>query len=298
MAWLGTKKGKTAIATLLVLLLALATWLIPRWLHPGYAFQAEVILDRAYHNGHGRDHFTVYVDSGRWLIHRDQHTNGIDYEEDAFDGKYIYRYTQYTRTPSVLAGANTSNGIIGTNDVPDLGGSTDWATAVWLACASARYFDTVKGDRMKSFFFFNLPTPEYDQGPVMQADWTRSTNPPFLPAYVFSKKVNFRYQALQFTNFAGLQIPSEFELDSFGPGGSTNRAPDMTMHGRLVKISRLTGDPDFRPKLDGRTYTEDRRVPGGQNVYLNTDLYWHTVKPTLWQRIKKEWSVLRQKWFK
>jgi hypothetical protein len=289
MAW---SKTQTVIAAGTVVLLAGGlTWLAPKWIREWHAsqvnFQVEGTLDFSVNGKPGTHYnFTAFVKSDKWLIHFSLQTNGIAYQEDAFDGVNVYRYMQFQNGTG-----NSSSGIVEANNIPDLGGSTDQTTPVWLAYGSARYFERISGNEMKSFFFVNRPGPELQQGPYMEAEWKHSTNPPFAPTYIYFQKLNYRYQVMQFTNFNGLSVPSEFLQEYYGIGRAMTNEPVISMHGFLTKISKLNTDQNFRPQLDGSTYTEDRRFPGDAATYINVSTNWFSTRSPEWRALLKMYDA-------
>jgi RNA polymerase sigma factor (sigma-70 family) len=291
MAW---SKAKTVIvASAVVLFAGGLTWIAPQWIREWrdsrINFQVEGTLNFSVNGKPGTHYnFTAFVKSDKWLIHFPIQTNGLDYQEDSFDGVSVYRYTQDT---AVLGSNNSSSGIVEANDIPDLGGSTDQTTPVWLAYGSARYFEKVSGNKMKSFFFVNRRSPELQQGPYMEAEWKHSASPPFVPTYIYFQKLNYRYQVLQFTNFDGLSVPSEFLQEYFGIGRGITNEPVISVHGFLTKISKLNTDQNFRPQLDGSTYTEDRRFPGNAANYINVSTNWFSTNSPEWRALLKMYDA-------
>lgn len=292
MAW--TKIRTTVVAGMVALLAGSSIWIIPDWVREWrdskIDYRVEGTLDFSV-NGEPGAHkdFIASVKSDKWLIRFPLERNGIDYQEDAFDGENVYRYTQFQKS-AVPDRNNSSTGIVEANDIPDLGGSTDQTTPVWLAYGAAHYFEGITGNRLKSFFFVNRPGPELEQGPYMDAEWKLSAKPPSVPAYIYFPKLNYRYRVLQFTNFDGLSVPGEFLLEYFGPGRELTNLPVVSMHGFLTKISKLNARQDFRPKLDGRTYTEDRRFAGNAANYINTSADWFSTNSPQWQALSKMYN--------
>ncbi len=155
MAW--TKMKTAIVAGVVVLFAGGLTWIAPQWIREWREsrinLQVEGTLDFSINGKPGTHYnFTAFVKSDKWLIHFPIQTNGIDYQEDAFDGVNVYRYMQFQNGTG-----SSSDGIVEANDIPDLGGSTDQTTPVWLAYGSARYFERISGNKMKSFFFVNRP---------------------------------------------------------------------------------------------------------------------------------------------
>ena len=277
-----------------VLVVCGSTWIIPQWikeLHEARnSFQVEGTLDYTVHGKPGaHKNFIAYVKSDKWLIRFPVQTNGIDYEENAFDGENTFSYMQLQRETIPSNSQNSSTGIVGLNDIPDLGGSTDQTTPIWLAYCSAHYFAGITGNKMKSFLYLNRPGPELGQGPYMEVEWKHSDKPPFVPTYIYHPKINERYRVLQFTNFNGLMLPSEFILECFDRNLGMTSQPFISMHGVLTGISRPSIIiKKFRPMTDGRTYTEDRRFPGKQPAtYVNTSKDWLSTNSTQWQTLAK-----------
>jgi RNA polymerase sigma factor (sigma-70 family) len=293
MAW--TKMQMAIVIGLAVFFAGGLTWIAPQWIREWrdsrINFQVEGTLDFSIDGKPGaHKDFVAYVKSDKWLIHFPIKTNGIDYQEDAFDGENVYRYIQFQKDITTNS-SNSSGGTVEANDIPDLGGSTDQVTPIWLAYGSAHYFEGIIGNKMKSFFFVNRPSPELQQGPYMEAEWKRSANSPFVPSYIYFQKLNERYQVLQFTNFDGLSVPSEFLEEYFGIGHGTTNEPFTSIHGFLTKISKLNTDQNFRPQLDGRTYTDDRRFPGNAAQYINVSTNWFETNSPEWQALLKMYDA-------
>ena len=106
----------------------------------------------------------------------------------------------------------------------------------------------------------------------------------------YFQKLNYRYQVLQFTNFDGLSVPSEFLQEYFGIGRGMTNEPVISMHGFLTKISKLNTAQNFRPQLDGRTYTEDRRFPGNAANYINVSTNWFATSSPEWRALLKMYN--------
>ena len=294
MAW--TKVKTAIVAGAIVILMGGSTWIIPAWIREWHdsrtSFQVDGTLDFTVIGKPGiHKDFVVFVKADKWLIHFPLQTNGIDYQEDAFDGVNVYRYMQFQRNTSPKNSQNSSSGIVEANDIPDLGGSTDQVTPIWLAYGAARYFEGIAGKEVKSFFFVNRPGPELEQGPYMEVEWKRSENPPFVPSYIYFQKLNYRYRVLQFTNFDGLTVPSEFLQEYFGIGRGMTNEPVISMHGFLTKMSQPSTIQNFRPKIDGHTYTEDRRFPGSERaLYVNGSEDWFSTNSLQWKALLKMYS--------
>jgi len=206
-------------------------------------------------------------------------------------GKILSNTHNYKGKPFPDNSQNSSTGIVGLNDIPDLGGSTDRTTPIWLAYGSAHYFAGITGNEMKSFLYLNRPGPELEQGPYMEVEWKHSDKPPFVPTYIYHPKINERYRVLQFTNFDGLLLPSEFILECFTRNGEMTNPPFIAIHGFLTGISSPSSMKSFRPKTDGRTYTEDRRFPGTQPAtYVNTGKDWFSTNSPSWQALSKMYN--------
>jgi hypothetical protein len=294
MAW---NKLKTAVVVGVgVLVVGGSTWMIPQrineWHDARTSFQVEGTLDYTVNGKPGaHNNFIAYIKSDKWLIRFPVQTNGIDYEEDSFDGENTFRYTQLQRDTVPSSSQNSSTGIVDANDIPDLGGSTDRTTPIWLAYGAAHYFRGITGNKMKSFLYLNRPGPELEQGPYMEVEWKRSDSPPFVPTYIYHPKISERYRVLQFTNSGGLLLPSEFILECFVRNGGMTNPPFISMHGFLTGFSRPASIQNFRPKTDGRTYTEDRRFPGSQPAtYVNTSKDWFSTNSPQWRALSKMYS--------
>ena len=288
MAW---TKAKTAIVAGTVILLSIGTttWTASQWVKarslPKLDFQAEGTLDFTFGGKTNRENFTASVKDDKWLIHFPYQT-GIAYEENSFDGDNIYSYTQFHDYSGKTI--NSSGGSVRANDVPVLGHSTDMFTPIWLAYCSAHYLHGITANTMKSFFFVDRPAPELNQGPYMEVEWTRSKNPPFLPNDMLHPKLNWRYQVLQYTNFNGLSLPSEFLLEYFSPNRSLTNAPIISMRGTLTKISTPSIIQVFRPKMDGRTIVDDWRFADGKpENYLITNQDWLPTNSPQWRAFSR-----------
>ena len=294
MAW--NKLKMAVVVGVGMLVVGGSTWMIPQWINEWHdartSFQVEGTLDYTVNGKPGaHNNFIAYIKSDKWLIRFPVQTNGIDYEEDSFDGENTFRYTQLQRDTVPSSSQNSSTGIVGANGIPDLGGSTDRTTPIWLAYGAAHYFRGITGNKMKSFLYLNRPGPELEQGPYMEVEWKRSDSPPFVPTYIYHPKINERYRVLQFTNSDGLLLPSEFILECFVRNGGMTNPPFISMHGFLTGFSRPASIQNFRPKTDGRTYTEDRRFPGSQPAtYVNTSKDWFSTNSPQWRALSKMYS--------
>ncbi len=291
MAWTKTKT-LVAVGVGMLFVTGATTVVVNEMTGQKINFQVEGTLDFSVDGKTGEPKlFKAFVEANKWLIHFPVQTNGIDYQESAFDGENVYSYTQFKKG-ELPNSSNTSVGTVKANDIPDLGVSINQVTPVWLAYGSARYFVGIAGNRMKSFFFVNRPSPELEQGPYMEVEWKRSDKPPFVPTYIYQPKLKERYQVLHLTNFGGLYLPSEFVLDYFSSFRETNGLPIISMHGVLTRISKPSLIGVFRPKLDGRTYTSDLRFSSnGTATYVNTSKDWFSTNSSEWQALWKMYDA-------
>jgi len=244
------------------------------------AFQVQGTLEQ--YNGTTLNrtyHFTVTVKDCKWLIHTEMEGSPVDYYEDSYDGTNVYHYLQF-RGSLKSSSINTSAGAVEVNDIPN--NKADYAIAPWLAYGSTCYFNKAKGSRVKPFFDWAEPFPE-ELNKLMEVDLKRSEQMPFVPIYIYSKDLNRRYRVLEFTNFAGLSVPREFIIECFNPNSrnSTN-PPTFTYRGRSTEFEAVDDGillQGFRPNLDSKTYTEDRRFPNktataNELTYLNKTNQW------------------------
>ncbi len=288
MAW---TKAKKAIVAGLGFLLAASTvifssmW-ITRLQADKISFEVEGILVQNNRGAFNRtNRFAAFVKGDKWLIRTTLETNGIDYIEDAFDGLNIYKYIQLSdRTPDHAV--NSSTGIVEADDIPNV---TSQATAIWLAYGASRFFDGVKGLKVKPFFVWGGLRSERNR--LLDVELQRSQKSPFAPAYIYCQELNRRYQVLQFTNYDNLLVPSEFVAESFPIGAGLTNTPDYTAHGFLTKITKPTTDRNFRPALDGRTLTQDERFPGPAAQYVNTNADWISTNSAKWNVLAKMYNA-------
>ncbi len=225
--------------------------------------------------------FTMLQSDCRWLIHTEPKTDahGLLYYEDSYDGTNVYSYLQFAGTPGKNV-INSSGAVVEKNDIPN--NNAVEATAIWLAYGSACYFDKVKDDMVKPFFDWFEPNPT-ELNTLVKMDLKRSDAPPFLPTFIYSKNINRRYRVINVTNIAGLTIPSEFVVECFNPRSQiATNIPGWSFHGFLTAVASVPEElsaQNFRPSLDGKAYTVDRRFPDKTTVasaltYVNTNSRW------------------------
>lgn len=245
------------------------------------AFQVQGVLEQ--YNGSKLTqtyHFTALVKDCQWLIHTvPEKATGLKYYEDSYDGKYIYHYLQFQGAPAKNV-ANSSGGAVEANDIPN--NKADYVVATWLAYGSFCYFNKVKENKVKPFFDWFEPNAS-ELNKLVTVDLKRSEKPPFVPTFIYAKDFNRRYRVLDFTNFSGLLLPKEFVVECFNPYSDISTTPPtFSYRGLLTGIASVEeelSDQDFRPNLDGRTYTEDRRFAQKTSVaseltYLNKSNQW------------------------
>jgi hypothetical protein len=224
--------------------------------------------------------FKALVNGCRWLIRTTlPEGSGLSYYEDSYDGENVYHYLQFSSVPSDKS-VNTSGGVVEKNDIPN--NKADYVLATWLAYGSLCYFDQVKSNRVKPFFDWFEPNPS-ELNTLTVVDLKRSDKPPFVPTYIYSKDYNRRYKILDFTNYSGLMLPKEFVVECFNPNSDISvSSPNFAFHGYLtdiIQVQEALSEHDFRPKVDGKTYTEDRRFPHKTSVasgltYVNVSNQW------------------------
>ncbi|HEX5398919.1 MAG TPA: sigma-70 family RNA polymerase sigma factor, partial [Verrucomicrobiae bacterium] len=219
MAW---TKAKTAISLGAgVLLVVSLTWILPKWVREWreskISFEAEGRLDQ-FNDGKltAQYQFAVFISGNRWLIHNVAPPSdaGIKYFEDSFDGTDVYQYIQLSSAPAGVM--NSSIGVVTRNNIPS--DRSAYATPIWLAYGSSRYFDEIVSNKAKPFFLWGITAFDKEHYPFIKIQWKRSEEPPYVPTNVYCSELNRRYRALQFTNFDGLYVPSEFVVESFSIG--------------------------------------------------------------------------------
>ena len=284
MAW---TKMKTAIVIGVGVLLAGSggIFIAKKMITPTNTFEAEGVLE---FGGiwERTNQFKVFVKGDKWLIRTTPQNSPIGYYEDSYDGKYIYHYQKIGNQPD-NGGPISASGIVEANDIPN--NRAEDAVPTWLAFGSASYFDSLKGNTAKPFFDWAASASERKK--LMSLDIKRSDQQPFLPTYVYCQEVNRRYRVIQWTNFDGLLVPSEFALESFPPGMDVTNPPNYFVHGTLTKISKLQNNQEFRPTLSERTYTEDERFSdNGSAFYVNTSKGWFATNSPQWRTLSKMYN--------
>lgn len=220
------------------------------------------------------------------------------YYEDSYDGKYVYSYIRLRGAPPKNA-VNSSSGIVEVNDIPN--NQADYVVATWLAYGSVCYFDKVKGNKVKPFFDWAEPNSS-ELSTLLEVNLKRSRQPPFVPTYIYADGfLNRRYRVVDFTNFESFLLPKEFVIECFAPYSEiTTNQPTFSYHGLVTEITPIEkqiSDQEFRPNLDGRTYTEDRRFHYKTSVaaeltYLNKGQQWlPTNSPQLVKLYHKQLSL-------
>ena len=247
------------------------------------AFEAEGFLE--FSNGlKWTNQFKAFVQGGKWLIRTTPQNSPVSYYEDAYDGSCIYHF-QKIGNGSDTEGSITASGVVEANDIPYT--MADYAVPTWLAFGSASYFDSLKGNAAKPFF--NWAEPFHSElKKLMDIELKRSDRQPFVASYVYCEKMNRLYRAIEFTNFNGLLVPSEFSLECFQHGTGLTNPPNYSVRGVLTKISKLKNNQRFRPTLHGRTYIQDFRFSKeGSASYVNTSQDWFATNSPQWQALSK-----------
>ncbi len=271
------------------LIFTFLSWARPLACVAQQAFQADGILDQYNNSVLTRSyHFTAIIKNNQWLIRTiPDKKSPVAFYEDSYDGKYVYSYLQLSDAPTKHV-VNSSSGDVEANDIPN--NKSDYVVATWLAYGSGYYFNKIKGNKVKPFFDWAEPNPS-ELNTQIKVDIKRFDRAPFLPSYIYSKDLNRRYSVLQFTNFQTFLLPKEFVIDCFNPySEKTTNSPFFSYHGHLSGVALIhaeLSDQDFKPHLDGRTYTEDRRFPNRESeraelTYLNKSNQWlETNNPQL-----------------
>ena len=289
MAW---TKAKVAIVVGASLLLAGSggIFLAKEMTAEKNTFEAEGFLEFS-SGGKWTNQFRVFVKGDKWLIQTTQ--QNFPYHEDSYDGEYVYHYQKIGDRPD-NEGNISASGVVEANDIPN--NKADYAVPTWLAFGSASYFDSVKDNKAKPFFNWFEPTAS-ELKKLMAVELKRSDRQPFVPTYVYCEEMNRRYRVIDFTNFNGLLVPSEFLLECFQHGTGVTNPPNYSVHGVLTKVAKLKNNQGFRPSLHGRTYIQDFRfsnVPAALNdgaaFYVNTSQDWFATNSPQWQALLKIYS--------
>jgi RNA polymerase sigma factor (sigma-70 family) len=285
MAW---TKAKTAVIVGLGVLLAGGAYFVAAntiWAEKNN-FEAEGYI---YYGTSGQTRpFQAYVNGNKWLIRTPFNTNGIVYSEESFDGTYLYQYTQ------LASAGNSQNSSIGYIERDDIPAFNSRVLPIWLAYGASRYFDKVTGTVVRPFLVASGLRRDRDH--LLEVEWQRSPEAPFAPSYLYCQEKNYRYRVLEFTNFAGLHIPSKFVFETFRRGASLTNAPQYLVNGFLTKITKPATRQNFKPVMDGHTVVEDWRFPSAQPektqpaLYMNTAKDWFSPNSPQWQTLLKMWS--------
>lgn len=150
---------------------------------------------------------------------------------------------------------------------------------IWLAYGSSCYFKGVHGDELAPFFRYSAPSFADLQRNVV-ATWRLTDRPPFIPRHIYSSELRTRYEIGDtFADSDGFYLPKEFRMATYRAGIADTDAPAFMLNGLLTNFTTMVPKTSFEPRLDGKTYTEDRRFataerPIPQLLYLNTNEHW------------------------
>lgn len=281
-------KTKTVIVVGLAILIAggVGIFFLRATKKAANAFEAEGYF---LYKGSQKIHpFEAFVRGDQWLIRTPINTNGILYHEESFDGKCVYTYMQFDGR-----GANVANSSAGTVERDDVPPVTSLVVPIWLAYGASRFFDSVTGTEIRPFLIAS--GLRHDRDHLLKAEWRRSTKPPFVPAYIYCPEINYRYRVVAFTNFNELSVPKEFVFETFPRGVSLTNSPNYFVHGFLTKITKLKGNENFQPVIDGHTFIADWRFPRAELLgmpanYVNTSKQWFSTNSPQWLSLSKLWD--------
>lgn len=204
----------------------------------------------------------------------------FDFFDYRYDGTNVLSYAVTKQ-----GGPDTGSGLIENGEVP-----RSWTSAageyVWLAFASACYFNTRQGlGSVVALQELRSPHGATRRFEV-PARWTSAPNSPHLPLTISFLKTNqilledsgvvtslpltppfdsgyiyAKYRALEFTNFNDLEIPLEFEYSMYRPqqrAWNTNELiATLIVHGKV----NFVGSYVPPPPVPGMLNLADERVP-------------------------------------
>jgi hypothetical protein len=255
------------------------------------------------------NYFEVTVNGNKMLTLSSNVTSKVCMQL-ALDEGTIYTFNSY---PSGSRTGSVKNG-----EIPE---TTGLANVLWLAYASSSYFQQVKTNRLRPIWMLDDPQLVEEKF-TMQADWSTSTQQPFLPKRItyfndgfyrhftngqrgtnsapapFDKGyTNALYETFSVTNQSGLEIPAEFKLTRFYISDRQLRPREIT----TVKVTEFkTKIPklNFRPSFSGSVDVIDLRFffPDATKRsihYKAKDGVWPTVKE-LQPVYERELKIQRQ----
>ena len=125
--------------------------------------------------------FKIWVSDCKWLIRTENTKTGdIKYNEDSYDGKYVYSLSVFV-DEKVKAGDSSSSGIVESNSIPDE--ASFYAQPIWLAFASSCYFNAITNGMIQPIWHLSdlsLRNKRYS----IRGSWVRYEKAPFLPKNV------------------------------------------------------------------------------------------------------------------
>lgn len=258
--------------------------------------------------------FEVFVKDCRWLMRLGTHDENVyDNRVVSFDGEDSYLLLNYetrqrlnaTRGQPVL---NVGDGAVRKGGIP-LFNFADEAGALWLAFASECYFATHGSAEQQPVPFCYLgirlrSLTTSDQPEIERAILKLSQKRPFTPSYIayyvpdvasyikWSPSAlpsgvaftNVLYEALSFSEFSDLQLPTEAKLSIFRP--DPREFPKIKSQlWQEILIRTTNAIPSisigsFRPNLPGKTIVSDERFnsEGSFNLEYFTTNDWLTAE--------------------
>jgi hypothetical protein len=242
--------------------------------------------------------FSVNWKDCQWIIRSKRSDQPTDYEEDGYDGKYVYSLTSietWIRTRSekgMRVGVNTAEGEITPGPIPF--NSPEINRVLWLLYASSCYLSGARPGRLPPIasysarhaylYYFeqraewrttgsSLPLPAfavfYDDGHLrlwQDPDAGFMTGPPIEQSWRTPYDKGFTNAVLAVGSFCeegNQRIPKQATFTVYGPKPNGTNADDLKVSTTFTiyasQVSLHTPIIDFKPEVRGSVVVTDRR---------------------------------------
>jgi len=263
------------------------------------------------------NYFKVIVRDFEWRIVTQRANQKPDFTEAGFDGNELITVTHFENYMKQqiqrggVVGMNSAGANVQYSPIPNMLGENSMLP-VWFAYASQCYLDNSHPGYLPPFSDADLAGDDLPlTGREQRAQLTRRTAPPGLPerAVLFNDGLfpgalgiprasphnqeftNVIFEALGFTNLAGVDIPTRCTLRHYmaetGAKNTNDISCDYESYIYLTNLSSTISVTRFRPEFpNGVVHVRDRRFNGPRSfLRLIVKLMETKVNPAIMERL-------------